>query len=36
VGELVAQAITAGRDVPSTFRLSRLREIAKRKTQFEK
>ena len=36
VGEMVAQAIVAGKDVPNTFRLARLREIAKRKTQFEK
>jgi glycine/D-amino acid oxidase-like deaminating enzyme len=36
VGELAAQAIVAGKDVPKTFRLERLRDVTKPKTQFEK
>ena len=34
VGEIVAQQILAGKDVPKMFRLERLRDV-KRKTQFE-
>jgi len=36
VGEIVAQGIVSGREVPKMFRLERLRDAAKRKTQFEK
>ncbi|HEY3053900.1 MAG TPA: FAD-dependent oxidoreductase, partial [Thermoanaerobaculia bacterium] len=35
VGEIVADAILAGKDVPKLFRLDRLHEMEKRKTQFE-
>ena len=36
VGELVAQAIVSGKQIPETFRLARLEALEKRKTQFEK
>jgi len=36
VGELVAQAILSGRDIPQAFRLSRLGAVSRRKTQFER
>jgi glycine/D-amino acid oxidase-like deaminating enzyme len=36
VGELAAQAVLSGRDVPKMFRLSRLRDIEKPSTQFER
>jgi len=36
VGELVAQAILSGREIPAMFRLGRLQKTEKRKTQFEK
>jgi sarcosine oxidase len=35
VGELVAQMVLSGKEAPKLFRLERLRETAKRKTQFE-
>jgi sarcosine oxidase len=35
VGEMTAQAILAGREVPKTFHLDRLQKVEKRKTQFE-
>ena len=35
VGEMTAQQILSGKDVPKLFRLERLRDAAKRKTQFE-
>ena len=36
VGEMAAAQIVSGKDVPKMFRLERLRDIAKPKTQFEK
>jgi glycine/D-amino acid oxidase-like deaminating enzyme len=36
VGEMTAEAILMGKDVPKMFRLERLRELAKPKTQFER
>jgi glycine/D-amino acid oxidase-like deaminating enzyme len=36
VGEIVAQAILAGKGIPDMFRLQRLRDLEKRHTQFEK
>ena len=36
IGEMVAQAIVAGKETPKLFRLARLRSLEKRKTQFEK
>jgi sarcosine oxidase len=36
VGEMVAEQIVSGKDVPKAFRLERLRDIAKPKTQFER
>ena len=36
VGEIVAQAVYGGKAVPEMFRLQRLRDLEKRKTQFEK
>jgi glycine/D-amino acid oxidase-like deaminating enzyme len=36
VGELAAQVILSGREVPSLFRLERLREVAKPATQFDR
>jgi glycine/D-amino acid oxidase-like deaminating enzyme len=35
VGEMASAAILAGKDVPKTFRLERLQNLEKRKTQFE-
>jgi glycine/D-amino acid oxidase-like deaminating enzyme len=35
VGEMAAQQILSGKDVPKMFRLERLRDATKRKTQFE-
>ncbi|HEX9161181.1 MAG TPA: FAD-dependent oxidoreductase [Thermoanaerobaculia bacterium] len=35
VGDMTAQAILAGKDVPKMFAIDRLREIAKPKTQFD-
>jgi glycine/D-amino acid oxidase-like deaminating enzyme len=35
VGEMAAQAMLAGKDVPKVFRLERLHELAKPKTQFD-
>jgi glycine/D-amino acid oxidase-like deaminating enzyme len=35
VGEMTAQRILSGKDVPKLFRLERLRDAAKPKTQFE-
>lgn len=35
VGEMVAEAILSGKDVPKMFRLQRLRDATKRSTQFE-
>jgi glycine/D-amino acid oxidase-like deaminating enzyme len=35
VGEMTAQQILSGKDVPKLFRLDRLRDAVKRKTQFE-
>jgi len=35
VGELVAQMILSGREAPKMFRLDRLRELERHKTQFE-
>ena len=36
VGEMVAQAVYGGKPVPEVFRLKRLHDLEKRKTQFEK
>ena len=36
IGEMVADGIVSGKEVPKMFQLDRLREIAKPKTQFEK
>jgi sarcosine oxidase len=36
VGEMAAEAILSGKDIPKMFRLERLRDVAKPKTQFEK
>jgi len=36
VGEMVAEQIVSGKDVPKMFRLERLRELSKPKTQFER
>jgi len=35
VGEMTAQAILSGKEVPKLFHLDRLRDVAKTKTQFE-
>ncbi len=35
VGEMTAQAIVSGKDIPAVFHLDRLRDLAKPKTQFE-
>ncbi|HSP15618.1 MAG TPA: FAD-dependent oxidoreductase [Thermoanaerobaculia bacterium] len=35
VGEMTAQAIVSGKEVPAVFQLERLRDIAKPKTQFD-
>ncbi|HVT05115.1 MAG TPA: FAD-dependent oxidoreductase [Thermoanaerobaculia bacterium] len=35
VGEIAAQRIVSGKEVPKTFRLERLRDMARPKTQFE-
>ena len=36
VGEMTAQRILTGKEIPKTFRLERLHDLTKRKTQFEK
>jgi len=36
VGEMAAQAILSGKDVPTMFRLERLHDVGKRKTQFQR
>jgi sarcosine oxidase len=36
VGDMLAQAILAGKEIPVSFRLQRLRDLEKRKTQFER
>lgn len=35
VGEIMANAIVSGKDIPKTFRLARLHDLAKPKTQFQ-
>jgi glycine/D-amino acid oxidase-like deaminating enzyme len=36
VGEMACEAVLSGREVPALFRLGRLRDVAKPKTQFER
>src|SRR5439155_25711643 len=36
VGEIVAQAVYGGKPVPEMFRLQRIHDLEKRKTQFER